>query len=117
MNINYQIEKAFSDFKVDGKTVPISYYQYFGTDETYLTYYTWSENPEFFFDDDYDAEVCHGTIDIWSKKNFKKIIELVKQNLKVNGFTWTDNGAELYEPETGYFHVPVNFYAVLSLPN
>lgn len=116
MNINPQIEKMFSDFKVEGKSVSIAYLQYFGTDDVYLTYYTWSEIPELFYDDDYNTEVCYGTIDIWSKGNFKPIVELVKQKLRENGFIWTDNGAEMYEPETSYFHVPVNFCAVNALP-
>ena len=115
MNINPKIEKMFKGFKIDGKRVPISYLQYFGTDDVYLTYYTWNEKPELFFDDDYDTEVCFGTIDIWSKGNFKPIVELVKQKLKENGFNWTDNGAEMYEPDTSYFHVPVNFCAVAAL--
>lgn len=110
MNINPKIEKVFKNFKIEGKSVPISYLQYFGTDDVYLTYYTWNEKPEMFFDDNYNAEVCFGTIDIWSKVNFKPIVTLVKQKLKENGFIWTDNGAEMYESDTSYFHVPVNFY-------
>lgn len=116
MNINPQIEKMFKDFKVEKKPVPIAYLQYFGTDDVYLTYYTWSEIPELFYDDDYNTEVCFGTIDIWSKRNFKEIVELVKQKLRENRFIWTDNGTEIYEPDTGYFHVPINFYAVAALP-
>lgn len=52
MNINPKIEEMFKGFKMDGKRVPISYLQYFGTDDIYLTYYTWKEKPQFFFDDD-----------------------------------------------------------------
>lgn len=112
MNINPMIEEIFSDFSVDGRYIPISYYQYFGKENTYLTYYTWNERPELFFDDDYHKEVCYGTIDIWSKGNFKDIAESVKQKLRENNFIWTDNGTEMYEPDTGYFHVPVNFYVL-----
>lgn len=110
MNINPKIEEIFSNFEVDGVQIPIAYSGYFGTEDVYLTYYTWSEKPELFYDDDYNSEVCYGTIDIWSKKNFKKILETVKQKLKENKFTWTDNGMEMYEPDSGYFHVPVNFF-------
>ena len=112
MNINPKIEKIFSALKIDEKQIPIAYLQYFGTEDVYLTYYTWSERPELFFDNDYDAEVCFGTIDVWSKKNFKSLVEIVKQKLKENGFIWTDNGTEMYEPDTGYFHVPINFYVL-----
>lgn len=110
MNINPIIEKIFTDFKVNQKLIPISFMQYFGSENEYLTYYTWSEKPELFSDNTYNAEVCYGTIDVWSKENFKELLEAVKQKLKQNNFIWTDNAAEIYEPQTGFFHVPVNFY-------
>ena len=55
--------------------------------------------------------MAYGTIDIFSKGNFKGILKEVKKILKANNFTWTDNGSETFERETGYYHVPVNFCA------
>lgn len=110
MNVNLKIEKIFENFIVDEKLIPIAYAQYFGGESIYLTYYTWAENPELFADNDYHEEVCHCTIDIWSKENFKNVLEAVKQKLKQNNLTWTGNGPEMYEADTGFFHVPVNFY-------
>jgi len=111
MNINPILEEIFKDFIVDGATIPISFMQYGGDKTAYLTYYTWYEKPELFSDDDYHAEVIHGTIDIFSKENFKNILESVKKKLKENDLTWTDNGSETFEEDTGFFHVPVNFCA------
>ena len=112
MNINPKIEKVFADFKVDGKQIPIAYSQYFGNEDQYLTYYTWIEKSYLFADDNNQTEYCFSTIDVWSKGNFKIILEAIKRKLKENGFVWTDTGAEMYEPETAFFHVPINFYAV-----
>ena len=111
ININPIIESAFSDFEVNKKRVPIAFLSYTGNADTYLTYYTWQEQPENFFDDEHHAEVAYGTIDIFSKGNFKGILKEVKKILKANNFTWTDNGPETFERETGYYHVPVNFCA------
>lgn len=111
MNINPTIETAFSDFMVDGKAIPIAFLSYTGDDDVYLTYYTWQERSENFFDDEYHTEIAYGTIDIFSKQNFKNILRKVKKILKENNFTWTDNGPETYERDTGYYHVPVNFFA------
>ena len=47
MNINPKIEKIFSALKIDEKQIPIAYLQYFGTEDVYLTYYTWSERLSF----------------------------------------------------------------------
>ena len=82
---------------------------YTGNSDVYLTYYTWFDKPENFYDDENHAEIAFGTIDIYSKGNFKNILELVKTKLKENGFTWTDNGPETYDADTEYYHVPVNF--------
>ena len=111
ININPIIEKAFSDFKVDGKSIPIAFLSYTGKADTYLTYYTWQEQPDDFYDDENHAEIAFATIDIFSKGNFKNILKKVKIKLKEIGFTWTDNGPEDFDKETGYYHVPVNFYA------
>lgn len=90
--------------------IPIAFLSYTGKSDVYLTYYTWFEKPDNFYDDEYHAEISYGTIDIFSKGNFKNILKKVKQKLKENGFTWTDNGPEDFDKETGYYHVPVNFY-------
>ena len=90
--------------------IPISFLNYTGKSDVYLTYYTWFEKSDNFYDDEYHAEISFGTIDIFSKVNFKNILKKVKQKLKENGFTWTDNGPEDFDKETDYYHVPVNFY-------
>lgn len=110
ININPTIELAFSDFEVNKKRIPIAFLSYTGKADTYLTYYTWQEQPENFFDDEYHTEITYGTIDIFSKSNFKGVLKQVKNKLKQNGFIWTDNGPESFESDTGYYHVPVNFY-------
>lgn len=109
MNINPIIEKAFENFTVDNQKIPISFMNYTGKSGNYLTYYTWLEQPQNFSDDDYHAELSYGTIDVFSKNNFKNIVKKVKQTLKNSGFTWTDNGPETFEDDTKYYHIPVNF--------
>lgn len=110
MNINPKIEEAFANFKVEKTKIPISYQQYKGKSTTYLTYYTYYEEPIEFSDDEVGLECAYGTIDIFCKGNFKKVLKEVKKILKNNGFTVTDVGPEDYESDTGFYHVPVNFY-------
>ena len=110
MNINPLIEMAFKDFKVDNKTIPITFMRHIGKSDSYLTYYTWQTSPKSFADDVPHMETVYTTIDIWSRGNFKKIVEEVKKVMARNGFTWTDNGPEDFDRETGFYHVPINFY-------
>ena len=111
ININPIIESAFSDFEVNKKHLPIAFLSYTGNADSYLTYYTWQEQPANFFDDEHHAKVAYGTIDIFSKGNFKDVLKEVKKVLKKNNFTWTNNGPETFDREIGYYHVPVNFCA------
>lgn len=115
ININPIIEKVFENFEVGGKRIPVAYLNYTGDSEIYLTYYTWRDSPENFYNDEHHAETAYGTIDIYSRCNFKGILKEVKNKLKENGFTWTDNGPEDFEKDTGYYHVPVNFCAESAL--
>jgi len=110
MNINPIIEQAFDDFKVDDLLIPIATIKYTGNASTYLTYYTWLNQPEGFSDDKPFILGTYGTIDVYSKDNFKKIVKEVVKKLEEIGFTWTGNDAEIYEENTGLFHVPINFY-------
>ena len=41
---------------------------------------------------------------------YKGLSAKQKKVLKKNDFTWTDNGPETFDRETGYYHIPVNFY-------
>lgn len=105
MEINSILEKAFKNYKL-----PIAFQQYEGKATQYLTYYTYSTVFEDAVDDEFTNEVKYGTLDIYSKTNYIQIIKEVKQILKENGFTVTDLGIEDYEDDTGFYHVPVNFY-------
>jgi hypothetical protein len=110
MNINPLIEQAFAGFTVQGRQIPIFYMHYAGKADEYLTYYTWYEHAELFADNDFKVSVVSATIDVWSKGNFKPVVEAVKQVLRANHFMWTENGPEDYEADTEYYHVPINFY-------
>lgn len=104
MNINPIIERAFENYNI-----PISYMNYKGNSNSYLTYYTWKELPDNYADNENEIEIAYGTIDIFSKNNFKSILNDVKEILKNNDFLVTDIGSEMYEEDTDFYHVPVNF--------
>lgn len=95
---------------MDGVKIPVRFLNYTGQAETYLTYYTWYEKPDNFSDDEHKNEIVYLTVDIFSNKNFKGAIKKLKKTLKQNGFIWEDTAPEQYESDTGYYHVPVNFY-------
>ncbi len=110
MNINPLIESMFNGFTVDGIDIPIAYQLNEEKRDIFLTYYTRIERPEEFADDLPILEGTYGTINIYSKLDFKLLLKEVKRILKKNGFTVTDSGPEDFEEDTGFYHIPVNFY-------
>jgi hypothetical protein len=109
MNVNPIIESIFKNFEVDGEQVPVSFLFYTGKANSYLAYYTYQEEPKLYVNDTNKAEVASVTVDIFSRNNFKHLVEIVKQKMTNGGFTWQSNASETYEPDTKYFHVPINF--------
>ena len=111
ININPLIEEIFSNFTVGGKIIPISFLNYTGNSDVYLTYYTWYDKPENFYDDENHAEIAFGTIDIYSKGNYKPIEKALKALLESAGFMWEveRTSEDMYEDDTKYYHKTLCF--------
>lgn len=105
VNINPLIENAFENYRL-----PIAYKTYKGKEKSYLTYYTWSQRPDNYYDDESHTTIAYGTIDIYSSGNFKNILNEVIEILEQNDFTVTDIESEDYEEDSKLYHVPINFY-------
>ena len=111
MNINEILERVFSNFQFEDEIIPISPISYNGNATTYLVYYTYLDRPEGFADDLPIVEGTYGTIDIYSKKDFKNLKNEVKRKIvKDCGFTWLEDGQEDYEEDTKLYHVPIDFF-------
>lgn len=116
MNINAILESVFENFEFEGESIPISPYSYDGDATTYLIYYTYLDQPEGFADDLPIIEGTYGTIDIYSKKDFKNLKNEVKRKIiKECGFTWLEDGLEDYEEDTKLYHVAIDFFVESSV--
>lgn len=102
MNINPLIISA-----LDGIGCPVSPIKHNGAEDTYIVFYTYSETPELFADDEAIGETTYGTVNIYSKGNFKALAKEVKSRLKQAGFVVRGSGPEGYELDTGYYSYPI----------
>ena len=109
-NINPEIETGFRDFIVDGVNIPIEYQRYEGKASSYLEYYTWLIKPDNYSDDTPKVWIVYGTLDVYSKGNFKNILQKAVERLLELGFSVTDIEKEDYDDDTKYYHIPINFY-------
>lgn len=110
-DINALITSIFTDFTVDGVDIPVCYMRYNGHDTAYVTWMQMSCDASLTADDDLQGYVGFYDFDIYSKGNYTRIIEELKQKLKENGFVWqvARSSPDMFEDDTGYYHKTLNF--------
>lgn len=109
--MNSLIEKIFADFKVDNKSIPVSFLRYEGKSTTYITYQSISNSGTLSGDDEIIGYIDYYDIDIFSKSNYFNIVREVKKIMKANGFMWQPSmsSEDMYEEDTGYYHKTLCF--------
>lgn len=112
--MNSEIKKLFANFIVDGVEIPVAFLRYKGDKETYVTYTQISVDNTFNTDDELDAYIVNYDFDVYTKGNYLKIIEAIKEILEANGWDWQpmNDSPDMYESDTGYFHKTVCFSKV-----
>lgn len=86
---------------------PVARLYYRGKASTYFTYQLILGAPTGYADDDNTATESTWRVDLYSQKNYAALLKKAIQTLKDAGFYGITVEAELYETETGYYHVPI----------
>lgn len=109
--MNELIESIFSNFIVDGVTIPVSYMYYEGHGEPYVVYMQQDADGSLTGDDELLGYVDYYDFDVYAKGNYLSIIESLKAILKANDFVWqpSRSSQDFYETDTGYYHKTLNF--------
>ena len=109
--MNELIEKIFKDFEVEGVSIPITFLQYEGHDEPYITYMQTNADSSYSGDDEILGFVSYYDFDIYSKGNYLSIIKAVKEKLQAAGFKWQPSlsSEDMFETDTGYYHKTLQF--------
>lgn len=109
MNEYELLNNIFKDFKVEDKTVPVSYLKYEGKEKTYITYTFTDDRPKLFADNKELGSVISIDIDIFSDRNFIAIVNKVKEVMEDNDFIRISNSPDMYEDDTGLYHKTIEF--------
>ena len=114
--MNELITSIFQDFTVDGEVIPVKYLYYKGHGEPYIVWMQQDADNSLSGDDELLGYVDFYDFDVYSKGNFTRIIERVKEVLKENDFVWqvSRSSQDFYETETGYYHKTLNFAILRS---
>lgn len=109
--MNAEIEKLFDGFAVNGAEVPVWFQFYDGHGEPYIVYSREYDDDSYSGDDALLGYVTYYDFDVYSKGNYLSIVEAVKKTLEGAGWTWqpSRSSGDMYESDTGYFHVTLNF--------
>lgn len=89
--------------------VPIRFQTYTGKEESYITFFTYLDRPELHSD---DMELITGhfiQIDVWSKRDYTDLVDLVHQSMIDAGFIKL-NFYDLYEEELKIYHKVMRFF-------
>lgn len=115
--MNELIETIFANFTVDEEKIPVKYLRYKGKENTYVTYIQTYKNQSYSGDDELLGYVELYDFDVYSKGNYSKVIEQIKEKLLANGFMWQPSldSSDTYEDETGFYHKTICFATFQNL--
>jgi hypothetical protein len=86
---------------------PVSRLVYKGKAETYFTFQTVISQPSGYADDDSTHTLHTFRVGLFTKGDFTTLLSNTLTALKQAGFTISSVDAEIYENDTGFYHVPI----------
>ncbi|MDR2513746.1 MAG: hypothetical protein LBD02_00875 [Christensenellaceae bacterium] len=90
--------------------VPVARLRYKGKANTYITFQLVLGRDAAFADDEDIAKEQFYRADIYSKTDYVALVRQAERALKQAGFYGITVNAEAYENDTGFYHVPLEFY-------
>ena len=104
-----EIEKIFSDFKVDDVIIPVEHLKYKGPLKTYVIWTILSELPGLNGNDDDLYSVIQIDFDVYSDSNYLNIVKKIKELMKENMWLWVEDSSEMQEEDTKLYHKTITF--------
>lgn len=98
MNVNERIVSALAPL-----AVPVAYQTYAGTASTYITFFTYMDQPEQFADDHESVLGLYVQVDIWSQGDTSELTQQAHEALRAAGFR-RKSTADLYEEDLQVYH-------------
>ena len=106
-----EIERILKTVTFGDKTVPSAHILYTGKSPLYIVYSILSEDPAVCADDVAETSVVEIDVDIYAKilSNLTGTINSVKAKFIAAGWTWVEDGPEIFDDDTGYIHITITF--------
>lgn len=100
---------------LEGLGVPVERLAYTGNAPAFFTYQFLLGQDTAFADDDSEAEEYLYRVDLYTRGDFFTLLRKTKQALKAAGFYGITVDPEVLEPDTRFYHVPIEIKYTLEV--
>ena len=108
--MNEELKSIFGEaIAVGGASVPTAHIKYKGKETTYVVWTIIGNAPALSGDDESIYGITTVDVDVYSKGNYLKVLAEVKKLMKNNEWLWTEDSAEMFEDDTGLYHITATF--------
>lgn len=108
--MNEELKNIFGNaITVDSKPIPTAHIKYKGKETTFVVWTITNTTPALSGDDEQLYGIVAVDIDVYSKGNYISVLTEVKRLMKINGWIWTEDSTEMYEDDTGLYHITSAF--------
>ena len=106
--MNREIRKIFGDTIGRGK-IPVAHLRYKGNSRSFVTWTVTGESPALSANDEVLCSICSVDVDIFSESNYLDIKNEIRLIMKNNDWVWVEDSEEMYEEDTGLYHLTCSF--------
>ena len=108
--MNEELKNIFGDaIMVGNKPIPTAHIKYKGKETTFVVWTITGNTPALSGDDEQLYGISTVDVDVYSKSNYLSVLTEVKRLMKINGWIWTEDSVEMYEDDTGLYHITSAF--------
>ena len=108
--MNEELKNIFGDvITVDNISVPTAHIKYKGKETTFVTWTITGDTPALSGDNEQLYGITTVDVDVYSKGNYLSVLKEVKRLMKINEWLWTGDSVEMYEDDTGLYHITATF--------
>lgn len=108
--MNEELKTIFGDaIEVGKKSVPTAHLKYKGKETTFVVWTITADSPALSADDEAVYSIVSVDVDVYSKGNYLDVITEIKRIMKENGWAWVGDSTEMYEDDTGLYHLTCSF--------
>ena len=108
--MNKELKTIFGEaISVDGALVPTAHLKYRGKDTTFVVWSITGTLPALVADNAILYGITTVDVDVYSKGNILSVLAEVKRLMNINEWIWTEDSPEMYEDDTGLYHITASF--------